>query len=137
MKFQKKKQRISVDWKEGAVLYFERPLWTDLVIEWPELAKDSSLPIEQAELYGIHLIKAALVGWDNIDDSDTGKALKFNNVNRVEILNAILDDKEMVEKIKIAMRGATGNLDSGLTASSTTDGIQDHAPNVSEKEKTS
>lgn len=116
MKFTKKKHRVTVDWKDGGVLYFERPTYIDMIEEWPELGSNNQLITDYPQLYGIHLFIAGLVGWDNVNDSED-KPIQFNKINRRAIIDSLLDEPEMIEKIKIAMKDTAENLTTGSTAS--------------------
>lgn len=127
MKFLKKKKKIAVDWKDGAILFFSRPLYTEIAEEWYEYAIDHTISERQPEIYGWKLITAALVGWENITVGDTDLPLPFTKENKIEIINTLATDIEMIKKIQVAMKSETENLMSGSTAQQNTDGSQNAA----------
>lgn len=126
MKFKVGKRKASIPWIDGAVLHFNFPLITELldtdsarnfykrIKENPESKNDKAL---LAPL-GMDSITMGLVGWDGILDEDTGKPLEFNEEIKSQIIASVIMDRAMHRKIKTALAGALGNLQTGLIAPS-------------------
>jgi len=132
LKFIKKKKRIPIDWKDGAIIFVQQPNYSDILAEFPsELGNEEQSNKKFAQMYGLLKLKASIVGWENIigeekqaDGSIKELPIEYNHKNKDDIFDYILENSELVEKIKIAIKDETENLASGSTASMNTDGNQ-------------
>lgn len=105
MKFVKKKRKVDIPWKEGAVLKLEIPFFQDIASQNPKLnpRQISTLIFEQS-----------IVGWDGIVN-ENGKPFEFSEDNRREVAEMLLGEEDMRDKIQAAIEGPMGNSKSGVT----------------------
>jgi hypothetical protein len=138
MKFKPHDREARVDWLDGAVLilrYGGDKLKNDIRL----IAQENGITDPQTigEMYAERII----VGWENIEDENTGKPLEYNDHNRAAIYYC-LKNPELENDVAIKaldaystfLRGPLGNLKAGLTSTLNTDGTNPTAP-IASKEK--
>jgi len=106
LKFKPLEKKIDIEWKDGAILKFERPKQVDrekLIDNLPEEIKKNPTSL------GFVLMKQFLTGWENIEDGDSGNVLEFNEKNKDDIFEAIQNDPDLIQKLTIFVRGTLGN----------------------------
>lgn len=99
MKYQEKKRKQEIPWKDGAILKFDFAYLQD-VIKAAESMRDTVLTIE--------LIDQSLKGWDGIIGSDD-KPLPFDEKNKKGIIDLMMGDVDLMKKVKVAIQGPEGN----------------------------
>jgi len=124
MKFVKIRKPVDIEWKDGAVLKIQRASISGIAINKPKAFLNEAT-------YGIALLTESIIEWTGIVGEDD-KPLPFNDNTKAFIVDELLGDTVTMDKITIAIWGAEGNSNAGLTVSSNTDGHLEIASNASE-----
>ena len=106
LKFVPLKDEETIDWIDGAKLKFKRPTQEEkdaLVEKLPEEIKNDKNKV------GHEITKMYLVGWENIEDGESGKPLEVNEKNKNEVYKMIQVDPDLAKKFSIFVRGPLGN----------------------------
>lgn len=138
MKFTKTEREIRIPWKDDAILIFKAPLITDIMKDQPELIQAIQKKQEEGfDLIAVKLAQIYLKDSENIVVGDNNEKLEMTEENKIQIINQVLLEPEMIEKIILALLGPVQNLINGLTASLTTDGNREHVTDVKMKSQNS
>ena len=109
LKFKPKQDHVEIDWIEGSKLIFKRPT----AAEKSRLRSKTDDRTDEHDR-AISYLRAYLSGWKGIDDSDSGKPLEFNEVNKVAIFEDFDSDMSKIgieakEKFNVFVGGILGN----------------------------
>lgn len=145
MKFKPKAREVKIPWKEGAITHWKFPLMQDLIRN-KNIAREVSKKMDGVEdskevknlnyaQIGIESFEQSFIGFEGIQNDDTGEPLENTEEIRAQLFSAMLQEKEMCDKIVTAFKGISGNSNGGLTVPSSTDGVQENASNATEPAK--
>jgi len=106
LNFKQLEHSTRIEWVDGAILIFTRP--EELKIPDKELSASS---------FGKLYVSQYLTGWEEINDGDSGKPLKYNDENKNHVVDWIVQDPKIAEKLKTFIGGTLGNSNAGSSVS--------------------
>jgi hypothetical protein len=130
MKFKVIAQTAIIEWKEGASIKVRRLTEKQRSDIFNECDKQG---ITNKQVITDMMIEATIEGWEEIINEATDKPLEFNDDTRHQIFNSIKGDRETLVKLLIFVSGPLGNLKTGSTARSNTNGTSPSASNAREQ----
>lgn len=127
MKFRAPKT-TNIPWKDGAIVIVRRASFITL-------ASKGELTGLTGNALNMRLFYESFIGWEGIVDDETDKPLKVTEDTKQAVADAIIADDEMLPRVLKAIGGEVGNLQTGSTASTTTDGTPETAKSVNAAKK--